>query len=292
MSNLLQDCRTIKDVLKLQQLPLLERRMLLEFVFNKPRAWFITHDDELLDELIKERLQSLFERRLAGEPMAYIVGQREFMGLVFKVTSAVLIPRPETELLVETALAYLADLKAKGVTQPKVLDIGTGSGIIAICIKYYFPEAEVMALDLSDDALEVAQENAQKLNLQIEFLKSDLFTALKPQENSFDLIVSNPPYIDHEDKHLQQGDVRFEPAMALTDFADGLALIRRLLVEAPKYLRSSARPPVATALWMEHGWDQANAIRELLNEQGYKDVQSLRDLAAIERISGGLWCGN
>lgn len=266
----------------LQQLPLLERRMLLEFAFNKPRAWFITHDDEKLDQATKDRLQGLFERRLAGEPMAYIIGQREFMGLDFKVTPAVLIPRPETELLVETALSFLETLQAQGVKNPRVLDIGTGSGIIAISIKHYCSTAEVVAVDLSAEALEVAKENAQTLASPIEFLLSDLFAGLHPAQHQFDLIVSNPPYIDRDDTHLEQGDVRFEPTMALTDYADGLSLIARLIAEAPAFLKSSS------ALWMEHGWDQAAAIRALLKKNGFKAVESLKDLAAIERISGGL----
>lgn len=266
----------------LQQLPLLERRMLLEFAFNKPRAWFITHDDEKLDQATKDRLQGLFERRLAGEPMAYIIGQREFMGLDFKVTPAVLIPRPETELLVETALSFLETLQAQGVKNPRVLDIGTGSGIIAISIKHYCSTAEVVAVDLSAEALEVAKENAQTLASPIEFLLSDLFAGLDPAQYQFDLIVSNPPYIDRDDTHLEQGDVRFEPTMALTDYADGLSLIARLIAEAPAFLKSSS------ALWMEHGWDQAAAIRALLKKNGFKAVESLKDLAAIERISGGL----
>ena len=186
MSKLLQDCQTIKDVLMLQQLSLLERRMLLEFVFKKPRAWFIAHDDEQLEQETKEQLQTLFERRLAGEPMAYIIGHREFMGLDFKVTPAVLIPRPETELLVNTALEFLKKLQAQGIENPRVLDIGTGSGVVAISIKHYCPKADVMAIDLSAEALEVAKENAQVLKTSIEFLQSDLFTALEPWQHRED----------------------------------------------------------------------------------------------------------
>ncbi|WP_432786226.1 Release factor glutamine methyltransferase [Oligella sp. MSHR50489EDL] len=289
MTKSLDDCRSIKDVLTLQQLPLLERRMLLEFVFDKPRAWFISHDDELLSTEMKARLQSLFERRLAGEPLAYLIAQREFMSLKFKVSPAVLIPRPETELLVERAIAFLENLKARGMSRARVLDIGTGSGIIAISIKHYFPEAEVWAVDLSADALTIARENAQNLNADIQFIQSDLFEAFKSLENGFDLIVSNPPYIDRDDRHLQQGDVRFEPLMALTDYADGLTLIRRLIQAAPQFLKSnSSAKALETALWLEHGWDQAAAVRALLTQQGFKQVQSLQDLAGIERISGGL----
>lgn len=289
MTKPLEECHTIRDVLRQQQLPLLERRLLLEFVFNKPRTWFISHDDEVLDQVTKARLQGLFERRLAGEPMAYLIGQREFMGLMFQVTPAVLIPRPETELLVERALAFLAALKVKGVTQPRVLDIGTGSGIIAISIKHFFPAAEVVALDLSHEALTVAEANAQTHQVEITFLTSDLFAALTPDDDGFDLILSNPPYIDRDDAHLRQGDVRFEPVMALTDFADGLSLIRRLIAEAPRFLQSSALSSEATELWIEHGWDQAATIRALLKAQGFKQVRSVEDLAGIERISGGVW---
>ena len=264
--------------------------MLLEFVFDKPRAWFIAHDDEKLEQERKEQLQILFERRLAGEPMAYIIGRREFMGLDFKVTPAVLIPRPETELLVETALSFLEELKGQGVEKPRVLDVGTGSGIIAISIKHYYPNADVVAVDLSAEALHIAQENAQALKAELEFLPSDLFAALDPQRHHFDLIISNPPYIHREDEHLGQGDVRFEPSMALTDFADGLELITRLIDDAPAFLKSVAtQDATSSSLWMEHGWDQAEAIRELLKQKGFKEVESLKDLAGIERISGGLY---
>lgn len=262
--------------------------MLLEFVFDKPRAWFISHDDQPLDQATKEQLQRLFERRLAGEPMAYIIGRREFMGLDFDVTPSVLIPRPETELLVETALSFLEELQSQGVNNPRVLDIGTGSGIIAISLKHYYPNADVIAVDLSADALDVARQNAQALGASIEFLQSDLFAALDPKQHQFDLIVSNPPYIHREDRHLTQGDVRFEPVMALTDFADGVNLITRLIAAAPAFLKSSAaRQSLPTALWLEHGWEQAEVVRGLLKQKGFTEVESLKDLAAIERISGG-----
>ena len=290
MTKSLQDCHRIRDVLALPQLPLLERRMLLEFVLDKPRAWFISHDDEILSTEHKAQLQALFERRLEGEPLAYLIAQREFMSLSFKVTPAVLIPRPETELLVEQAIAFLEALKVQGLKRPRVLDIGTGSGIIAISIKHYFPEAEVWALDLSAEALVIARDNARTLQVDIELLQSDLFEAFNSSDNGFDLIVSNPPYIDRDDPHLQQGDVRFEPLMALTDNADGLRLIRRLVAEAPRFLKSSApNQALPTALWLEHGWEQAASVESLLTQQGFKLVQSLQDLAGIERISGGLW---
>ena len=290
MTKSLQDCHRIRDILALPKLPLLERRMLLEFVLDKPRAWFISHDDEILSTEHKAQLQALFERRLVGEPLAYLIARREFMSLSFKVTPAVLIPRPETELLVEQAIAFLEALKAQGLTRPRVLDIGTGSGIIAISIKHYFPEAEVWALDLSAEALAVARDNAHKLQVDIELLQSDLFEAFNASDNGFDLIVSNPPYIERDDPHLQQGDVRFEPLMALTDNADGLRLIQRLVAEAPRFLKSSApNQALPTALWLEHGWEQAASVRSLLTQQGFKQVQSLKDLAGIERISGGLW---
>lgn len=284
MSALLADCQTIRDVLRLPQLPLLERRMLLERVYNKPRAWFIAHDDERLDEAAKEQLSALFERRLAGEPMAYIIGEREFMGLEFKVTPAVLIPRPETELLVTHTLEILLGQMAQGLKRPRVLDIGTGSGVVAICLKKCLPQAEVVAVDISEEALAVAQDNAQRQEVRIDFRQSDIYSAVT-DEAPFNCIVSNPPYIHQEDEHLQQGDVRFEPSMALTDGADGLSLIRQIVAEAPHYLASEAS--FKPSLWLEHGYDQADAVMTILLENGFKDCVNQRDLAGLPRVSGG-----
>lgn len=202
------------------------------------------------------------------------------MGHVFKVSPAVLIPRPETELLVETGLACVHGLRA-----PRVLDLGTGSGAIAISIALARPDADVVATDTSSSALAVAQSNAASLGAGIRLGRGSWWTALSDDadDTGFDLIVSNPPYIASRDKHLGQGDLRFEPPGALTDYADGLAALRVIAEGAASRLKSGG------ALWLEHGYDQAEAVRKLLVGHGFTQVESRRDLAGIERISGGFY---
>ncbi len=216
------------------------------------------------------------QRRVAGEPIAYIVGEREFYGLSFEVTPDVLIPRPETELLVELALQYMP-------ADARVLDLGTGSGAIAIALAHAQPDAIVTALDASPAALAVARGNAQRHSVAVELLHSDWFAALAvPRDmRQFDVIVSNPPYIVAGDPHLTQGDLRFEPADALTDHADGLSALRTIVSGAMSHLVAGGW------LFVEHGYDQAAAVRTLLAEQGFVDGQSWKDLAGIERVSGG-----
>jgi release factor glutamine methyltransferase len=209
--------------------------------------------------------------------MAYLLGFREFMGHEFAVSPAVLIPRPETELLVETALDVLARCSQ---AEPRVLDMGTGSGAIAVSIALACAKASVVATDVSDEALSLARENARRLGARVEFFCGNWYHAVSGQPE-FDLIVSNPPYISANDPHLVQGDLRFEPAGALTDGADGLDALRAIVGGAPLRLKAGG------ALWVEHGWDQAPAVRSLLRQAGFKMVESLPDLAGIERISGG-----
>jgi len=215
-------------------------------------------------------------RRLEGEPIAYIVGKREFFGLDFQVSEAVLIPRPDTELIVELALERLPQPGQRC----RVLDMGTGSGAIAVALAHTRPDAAVSALDVSPAALAVAQANADANGARVRFLQSDWFAALA-QGETFDLIASNPPYIAAGDEHLSQGDLRFEPSGALTDFADGLSALRSIAEGAQARLEPGAW------LLLEHGYDQAAAVRALLQEHGYTEVQSWRDLGDIERVSGG-----
>jgi release factor glutamine methyltransferase len=250
----------------------LENRILLCHALNLSRVGLITNGDRVLTGEEAARLAGLVERRLAGEPIAYIVGQREFYGLPFHVTPAVLIPRPDTELIVELALARLAP-------RASLLDMGTGSGAIAVSVAHTRPDAQVTALDLSEEALGVARVNAAANGVQVRFLRSDWFAAL--QGDSFDLIASNPPYIASSDEHLAQGDLRFEPSGALTDFADGLSALRTIVAGAPAHLVQGGW------LLLEHGYDQAASVRALLADAGYTEVQSWRDLAGIERVSGG-----
>lgn len=265
----------LKTLLADSRLPRLEVRMLLEHVLQKPRTWMLAHDTDPVSADGVQRYEALLQRRLAGEPMAYLVGYREFMGHAFRVTPDVLIPRPDTEVLVETALAALADC-----VKPSVVDLGTGSGAIGISIALARPDARVWASDLSAAALAVARDNAQTLGARLHLAQGSWFEALGLQAD-FDLIVSNPPYIAQSDPHLDQGDLRFEPRSALTDEGDGLVEVRRIIAGA------AARLKPGGALLIEHGWDQAQALRELLRETGFEHVASRRDLAGIERISGG-----
>lgn len=249
----------------------LENRILLCHALGLTRVSLITQSERVLTAPEATALQALVERRLKGEPIAYIVGKREFFGLDFTVNGAVLIPRPDTELLVELALERLPP-------QGRVLDLGTGSGAIAVAIAHTRPDACVTALDVSADALAVARQNAAANGAAVRFLHSDWFAAVGAER--FDLIVSNPPYIAAGDRHLSEGDLRFEPAGALTDRADGLSALRTIAAGA------RARLDGHGWLLMEHGYDQAAQVRQLLADGGYTEVQSWRDLAGIERASG------
>jgi len=249
-----------------------DQRILVCHALGITRTALITQSERALSEDEASRITQLLQRRENGEPVAYIVGSREFYGLDFETTPAVLIPRPDTELLVELALERLPP-------RGRVVDLGTGSGAIAVAIAHNRPDASVTALDVSTEALAVAARNAQRNGAQVRFLQSDWFSAVAGE--AFDLIVSNPPYIADGDRHLSEGDLRFEPSGALTDFADGLSALRQLVDGAPAH----AAP--GSWLLMEHGYDQAEAVRALLAKAGYSEVQSWRDLAGIERVSGG-----
>ena len=252
----------------------LENRILLCEATGLSRVQLITQGDRALTPDEASRLDDLVARRLRGEPIAYIVGRREFFGLAFRVGPAVLIPRPDTELLVDLSLERLPD------NAPRLLDMGTGSGAIAVAVAHTRPDADVTALDVSPDALAVAQANAAANGARVRFLESSWFDALAAGE-TFDVIASNPPYIAAGDEHLVQGDLRFEPVGALTDHADGLSALRIIIQGSPRHLAPGGW------LLLEHGYDQAAAVRALLADAGFTDVQSWRDLAGIERVSGG-----
>ena len=268
-------------LLRASPLPPLEARILLTHVLGWRPTQLITRSDEALEGASVERYRALEARRVAGEPVAQLVGAREFFGLDFEVTPDVLIPRPETELLVDTALTAM-----EGLARPRVLDLGTGTGAIAVAIASTRPDTQVHALDRSAEALAVATRNAARLLKQnrpggpVVLQQSDWYGSLDPALR-FDVIVSNPPYIASGDPHLSEGDLRFEPRGALTDEADGLSAIRAIVAGAPARLAANG------VLWIEHGYDQAAAVRALLTAQGFEQVRSERDLAGIERISGG-----
>ena len=270
---------TIGSLQGLVPLDPLEIRILLAHVLGLTRVQLITQSERALSANEAQHLTVLFRRRIQGEPIAYIIGVREFYGLVFDVTPDVLIPRPETELLVDLALERLPP-------NGYLLDMGTGSGAIAVTIAHSRPDAKVTALDVSPAALEVAQANAVRIladtGVQIRFLQADWYASLSDNDQ-FDIIVANPPYIATGDIHLTQGDLRFEPPGALTDHADGLSALRTIIAGAPNCLNSDGW------LLMEHGYDQASDVRNLLIEKGFQQVRSWKDLAGIDRVSGGQW---
>jgi release factor glutamine methyltransferase len=245
-------------------------------VLGVDRAWLIAHDRDPLSRADADAFFALAKRRRDGEPVAYLTGHREFWNLDLVVTPAVLIPRPETETVVEAALARLPTDRAV-----RVLDLGTGSGAIALAIGRERPLARVLATDASPDALDVARTNATRLGLgNVAFLCSDWYAAVP--EGAFDAIVSNPPYVAPHDPHLREGDLRFEPRRALTTGADPLAALKAIV--------DGARPRLAArgALIVEHGFDQSLAVRGLFEAAGFDEIAALRDLAGVERVVAGV----
>ena len=270
---------TIDHLLRHSGLPRLEARMLLQAVSGYDHAALLMHGNECLSENQAAQWQQLLARRLAGEPMAYILGKREFYGRLFATTPATLIPRPETEHLVE---AVLARIPPGG----KVWDLGTGSGAVAVTLACERPDAAVFASDISKDALAVAGRNAATLGANVRFACGSWYQAFAPEQTGLlDIIVSNPPYIEADDPHLAQGDLRFEPAGALTDFADGLSAIRVLAAGARERLQANGW------LLMEHGWNQGEAVRKILLDNGFAEVATEQDLAGLDRLSMGRWPG-
>jgi len=256
-----------------------DAQLLLQHVLKQNHAALLTHPERTLNALQEKTFLDWVARRQHGEPVAYLVGEREFYSLNFKITNAVLIPRPETELLVEAALQRIP------LNAPcKVLDLGTGSGAVAIAIARHRPQAQIIATDISADALVLSEENARRLGASnVRFICGDWFGALAeiPAEQLFEVIVSNPPYIAAQDPHLQQGDLRFEPQAALASGIDGLDAIRQIINSAPTHLSDGG------SLLFEHGYDQARSVRQILKLAGFINVFSLRDLAGIARVSSG-----
>ena len=335
-----------------------EAQLLLQHVLNVNRAWLIAHQNDALQPNIHEAYRAMLERRLNGEPIAYILGYREFYGLILKVTPDTLIPRPDTETLVEAALARIplmvrqahhernlsapvrpelvegqqkdsssspsfsrkwesmlnlnqkmdSRLRENDEVENKkfeekpyvalksldsdfrrndnlsILDLGTGAGAIALAIAKHRPQANITALDASQAALDIAIENAQHLTIaNVKFLLSDWFSALNPQDNAqkFDVIVSNPPYIEADDAHLKQGDLRFEPISALASGADGLDDIRNIISQAPNHLNPHG------FLLLEHGYNQAEAVADLLKKAGFSEVETVKDFGGNDRVTLG-----
>ena len=310
---------SIDDLIRHSQLPRAEARRLLASLTGQPLTWFMAHGDDPADPDTTTRFQALAERRRAGEPLAYLLGQQEFYGRPFTVSPAVLIPRADTETLVETALEQLLLLRRQRRAVPlSLLELGTGSGIIAITLALEAPDTEVHAVERSPEALAMAQRNAKALGAhRIHWHAGSWWQALanatdsheatentataaqttspitarqghptEPPARRFDLIVSNPPYIAANDHHLQQGDLRFEPPQALAAGPDGLDDLRIIIGGAPTHLNPGGW------LLLEHGYDQEAPVQALLRDAGFADVFTRRDLAGQPRVSGGRWLGD
>jgi release factor glutamine methyltransferase len=267
---------TVKALLHGNELPRLEQTILLGHALGMARAALLAHPERLLARKDVLRFERLVARRRAGEPIAYLVGKREFYDLELQVGPDVLIPRPETELLVDAALGCVPPAR-----RSRVLDLGTGSGAIALAIARHRPAAEVTAVDVSAAALAVAGANARALGIaNVRFIESDWYAAL-PVGERFDLIASNPPYVAAGDPHLEAGDLRFEPKIALASGNDGLSALRIVIGGA----RSRLVP--GGCLLVEHGYDQGERCRTLLEEAGFADISTLRDLAGNDRVGCG-----
>ena len=300
-----------------------EAQLLLQHTLNVNRAWVLAHADDVLNGFEMANFNALVERRLNGEPIAYILGYREFYGLNLKVTHDTLIPRPDTETLVDAALVKIPqndnisspsfprkrgsllnlnqrlnlnqkmDSRFRGNDgkseiadsnkQPCILDLGTGSGAIALAIAKHRPHTLVTAVDFSAAALKIAQQNAHDLTvLNCQFLLSDWFSALNQQK--FDVIVSNPPYIEADDTHLSLGDLRFEPLSALASGADGLDAIRIIVENSKNHLKTNGW------LMLEHGYNQAEAVAGLLKTAGFSQIETQKDLGSNHRVTFGTLC--
>ncbi|HET9046605.1 MAG TPA: peptide chain release factor N(5)-glutamine methyltransferase [Casimicrobiaceae bacterium] len=270
---------TVRQALVQCSLIPLEAQVLLAHVLRVERPWLRAHESDRLPPAKATAFFALARRRLNGEPVAYLTGFREFWGLALAVTPNVLIPRPETETLVEQAL-----LRLPRDRELRVLDLGTGSGAVALALARERPQATIVATDISDAALTVARANARRVGVfNVEFVLADWYAhdALDRTASPFDAIVSNPPYIGAGDPHLSQGDLRYEPMAALTSGVDGLDALRTIVAGAPDRLAEGG------FLAVEHGYDQAPALREMLASAGFVNVESVRDLAGIQRVAIG-----
>ncbi len=274
--------QSLRELISNCVLPANETRILLAHLLEKryqlPRSALLSRDDMHLNEQAFQEWESLVSRRIDGEPIAYILGKKGFHNIELLVAPGVLIPRPETEILVDIALTEITKLNKP----TKVLDLGTGSGAIALSIASAAPLASLLAIDRSAEALAIAKQNAQFLTLteQVQFLQGSWYEALTEQ-GQFDVIISNPPYIANQDPHLTQGDLRFEPESALTDYASGLSCLEIIIAEADQYLKAGG------LIAVEHGFDQSQAVLELMKEAGLIDVQAHLDLAGHCRAASG-----
>lgn len=255
-------------------LPKREAELLLQHCLGCERAWLIAHDQDELAPDACASFEKLVEGRIGGEPLAYLMGRRDFWSLDLAVNSSVLIPRPDTELLVSWSLEVLRQTEADSL-----LDLGTGSGAIALAVASEFPACRVTGVDQSPAALKVARANGARLKLPAEWLESDWFSALAGRQ--WPVIASNPPYIRSDDPHLSRGDLPAEPGTALVAGSDGLDCLRQITAQAPGYLDRGGW------LLLEHGWDQGPEVRRLLQQHRFENIETRRDLVGHDRVTGG-----
>ena len=262
--------------------------VLLQHATGKSRTQILAFDDTEIDEKVRLKLTALLDRRLKGEPIAYILGEKEFWSLPLNVSKGTLIPRPDTESLVEKALQIALEKLEENPPHFRILDLGTGTGAIAlalaselapICQKRHIP-LEIIGVDLMPDVVALARSNAERNQLNVQFLQSSWFDNIT---GKFDLIVSNPPYIDVQDEHLHQGDVRFEPLSALVANDEGYADLRHIIELASSYLNSNG------VLLLEHGWQQGEKVRSIFQENHWEMVETVRDYGDNERVTLGFW---
>ena len=272
---------SLRSLLGASSLPLNEARILMANVLDRyyqlPRSALLSRDDMELNANALEDWKALELRRLQGEPIAYLIGKRGFHNIELQVASGVLIPRPETELLVNIGLREIGRIENE-VSTPKLLDLGTGSGAIALAVAHAAPDAIVTATDQSTEALAIAKANARHLDLEsrVQFAQGGWYEALG--DNAlFDVILSNPPYIANQDPHLTQGDLRFEPISALTDHANGLTCLEAIIHGASNHLKPMG------LIAVEHGFDQSEAVANLMKDAGLRDIQTHQDLAGHNR---------
>ena len=251
---------------------------ILEKYYQLPRSALLSRDDLELNAKALEEWKTLESKRIQGEPIAYLIGKRGFHNIELYVAPGVLIPRPETELLVEIGLRESKRLQAP----TSILDLGTGSGAIALAIAHDDPNAQLTATDHSTEALEIAKINAKRLNLEprVQFFQGDWYEAIEASA-SFDIILSNPPYITSQDSHLSQGDLRFEPVSALTDHGNGLTCLENIISGAKRHLNPNG------LLAVEHGFDQSEAVVALMRQAGFQDIQTYLDLGSHHRVASG-----
>ncbi len=274
--------RSLRSILSSSALPPNEARILLAHVLEQhyqlPRSALLSRDDMLLSSVAMDAWKALEARRIEGEPIAYILGKKGFHNIELLVAPGVLIPRPETELLVDIALAEISNHSG----QIKILDLGTGSGAIALAVASAAPQSSVTATDQSPDALAIATLNAQSLSLteQVQFRQGSWYQALDSQA-LFDVILSNPPYITAQDPHLSQGDLRFEPSSALTDYGNGLSCLEAIISQADQYLKPGG------LIAVEHGFDQSDAVVQLMNNAGFNEIEVHLDLSGHTRAVSG-----